>query len=83
MIDAWIVVHEDDRTDNAYRVFLDKQKAIDYADTIAQREAADCALDEDSDVDRECYDNLAYHYHVDDAFRVSVEPVKIQEAGDP
>ena len=85
MIHAWLVVYENRKSDNEYRAFIQQGEAIAYAESIVADEAPRWGIGDEgdeTDVYRECHGGNVYMYQAEDCFTVSVEPLKVQEAGE-
>jgi hypothetical protein len=77
MINAWIVIREENCIDAKYWVCLNKDDALKIA-----KDVTEYWKDESDEVDTELYEDMIYNYSAEDSFSVIVQPQQIREPGE-
>jgi hypothetical protein len=77
MINAWIVVRDENHIDAKYWVCLNKDDALKIA-----KDVTEYWKDESDEVDTELYEDMIYNYSAEDSFSVIVQPQQIREPGE-
>ena len=83
MIDAWLVVREQNNIDTRHIVCLEKVDAITIATDMSTYWMSEYGLFYTSPgIDCVQYGNVAYSVKVEDLFWIRVEPIRIREDGE-
>lgn len=81
MINAWIVVRQEQHIEDKYWLCLERDDALGIASDVTEYWREKYKLDAD-EVDETLYADLIFNYNAEDAFRVFAQPQQIRERGE-